>query len=303
MEQPENDTALTNAKPEEPSANRTAKDSLFRDLFRSPGNLLSLFGMFHPEMRDVKGEEIELITLHPVLMNLRYNDLGFCVRNKLIILVEAQSTWSINILIRLLLYLSGTYQKVIDEHKLNVFSSRKLDLPEVEFYVVYTGEKRQVRDKISLREDFFNNKAASLDLEAVVIHGENPENILGQYIIFCHVFNEQCRKYGYTLEAVKETVRICKSRNVLREYLDSRRTEEIYTMLDMLFDRDYIERAARLEGMQEGMQEGMREGVRALVESYQEIGQSFDKTAEKVKTKFNLPPEQAREYMDKYWVQ
>ena len=41
------------------------------------------------------------------------NDLGLLAGGKLLILVEAQATWSINILIRLLLYLVQMYLEAI----------------------------------------------------------------------------------------------------------------------------------------------------------------------------------------------
>ena len=62
-------------------------------------------------------------SLKNVLVNDLYNDLGFRVGSRLIILVEAQSSWSPNILIRALLYVATTYQKYIDERNLDVYSS------------------------------------------------------------------------------------------------------------------------------------------------------------------------------------
>ncbi len=39
--------------------------------------------------------------------------------------------------------------------------------------------------------------------------------------IFCKVFDEQRKLYGMTEQTVKETIRICKDRNILKEYLVS----------------------------------------------------------------------------------
>ena len=38
-----------------------------------------------------------------------YNDLGFSVKDKIFILTEAQTTWSVNIVIRMFMYLAETY--------------------------------------------------------------------------------------------------------------------------------------------------------------------------------------------------
>ena len=56
-----------------------------------------------------------------------------------------------------------------------------------------------------------------VDAEVKVLYQEDEGNIIGQYIIFCKVYNEQRKKYGQTKKAVTETIRICKNRNVLKE--------------------------------------------------------------------------------------
>ena len=64
-------------------------------------------------------------------------------------------------------------------------------------------------------------------------------DIINQYIIFCKVFNEQTRQYGMTQKAVTETIRICKERNVLKEYLLDRE-KEVATIMMSLFDSEQI---------------------------------------------------------------
>ena len=58
--------------------------------------------------------EIEVLKCRTVQNRLTdnlYNDLGFIANNKLMILVEAQSTWTVNILVRVLLYLAQSYHE------------------------------------------------------------------------------------------------------------------------------------------------------------------------------------------------
>ena len=40
-----------------------------------------------------------------------YNDLGFSVGNRLMVLAESQATWTVNIIIRALMYLIQTYHE------------------------------------------------------------------------------------------------------------------------------------------------------------------------------------------------
>ena len=193
-----------------------AKNTVFLDLFSIPEYRLQMFQALHPEMTDVTEDEIKPVTLNPVLLTHQYNDLAFLVRDKLIIFVEAQSTWSINILVRILLYLAGTYQNYITDHNLNVYRSHKVAIPEPEFYVIYTGSRKITKDVISLKEDFWNNPDAKVDLQARVINSESRDDIIGQYIIFCHVLDGQIKIHGRQKAAIEETIRICQNHSILK---------------------------------------------------------------------------------------
>ncbi|MCC8104566.1 MAG: hypothetical protein LIO99_00845 [Clostridiales bacterium] len=57
--------------------------------------------------------------------------------------------------------------------------------------------------------------------------------------LFTKVYNEQVRLYGRTTEAVSETIRICMDRDILKEYLASRK-KEVITMMMNLYDQDRI---------------------------------------------------------------
>ncbi len=48
--------------------------------------------------------------------------------------------------------------------------------------------------------------------------------------------------YGMTKQTVTETIRICKNRNVLKEYLESRE-KEVVTIMMSLFDEEQIMRS------------------------------------------------------------
>ena len=67
-----------------------------------------------------------------------------------------------------------------------------------------------------------------------MLYGDKEDDILGQYVTFSKVYNEQRKKYGRTREAIKETINICKNRNVLKEYLESREVEVVTMMKNRL---------------------------------------------------------------------
>ncbi|MDE7417964.1 MAG: hypothetical protein K2N44_16955 [Lachnospiraceae bacterium] len=56
------------------------------------------------------------------------------------------------------------------------------------------------------------------------------------------VYNEQRKVYGNTKQAIEEMIRICKNRNVLKEYLESKEQEVINIMMT-LFDDNQILKA------------------------------------------------------------
>ena len=114
-------------KPEQ-VAKYTAKDSVFTSLFREPKYLLQLYQALHPEDHEATEDSIKNVTITNVLLDQYYNDVGFQIGEKIVILVEQQSSWSINIVVRCLLYLAQTYQEYFESTKQNVYGSKKLEL-------------------------------------------------------------------------------------------------------------------------------------------------------------------------------
>ncbi len=78
-----------------------------------------------------------------------------------------------------------------------------------------------------------------IEVKAKVIYESDTDDIINQYIIFCKVFNEQTKQHGMTKKAVTETIRICRDRNVLCEYL-AEREREVVTIMMSLFDEEQI---------------------------------------------------------------
>ena len=105
--------------------------------------------------------------------------------------------------------------------------------------MIFTGNRGRKPDRISLSKEFFRGMDIDIEIKAKVIYESNTDDIINQYIIFCKVFNEQTKRHGMTREAVTETIRICKDRNVLREYLLDKEKEVVSIMIS-LFDEEQI---------------------------------------------------------------
>ena len=226
----------------ESTPKRKIKDSVFTDLFQNKKYLLQLYKALHPEDTDVIEDALADITIKHVLIDGDYNDLGFSVDNRLMVLVESQSTWTYNIIIRALMYLVQTCHDYFKRTNQNLYGSKKINMPEPELYVIFTGDRKNIPDKISLSEEFFAGEKVSIDAEVKVLYQENENDIIGQYIIFTKIYNAQRKLYGATKKAILETIRICKDRNVLKEYLESREKEVVDIMMT-LFDDEQILKA------------------------------------------------------------
>ena len=220
-------------------AKRTAKNSVFLDLFQNKSYLLKLYKTLHPEDTTATEDSLTDVTITNVLTDNLYNDLGFIANNKLMILVEAQSTWTVNILVRVLLYLAQSYHEYFQRTCQDYYKSRKVKIPKPELYVIFTGNKGRKPDKMFLSKEFFEGVDIDIEVKVKVLYESDTDDIINQYIIFCKVFNEQTKEHGMTRKAVTETIRICKDRNVLREYLLDRE-KEVVTIMMSLFDEEQI---------------------------------------------------------------
>ncbi len=249
-------------------AKHKIKDSVFTNLFKEKKYLFQLYKALHPEDTNAAEEQLTYVTIENILINGLYNDLGFMVGNRLIILTEAQSTWSVNIIIRVLLYLAQTYHDYLAQTKQPLYTSKQVQIPEPELYVIYTGERQERPAEILLSKEFFDGKECAVDVKVKMIYDgtvseETGEgDIINQYVIFTKVCNEQVKLYDRTKKAILETIRICKDRNVLKEYLESREKEVVDIMM-VLYDQ---EEAIQMYGESERYDEKVETAARMIAD-------------------------------------
>lgn len=244
MAEQKNDTETVEEK-EEQVVKHTVKDSVFTSLFKEKRYLIQLYRALHPEDTKTTEDDLKDVTVSNVLVDDIYNDLGFTVGTTLLLMIEVQSTWTVNIIFRALMYLVQTYREYFRKTKQNLYKSRKLKMPKPEIYVIYVGDRKTKPKEISLSEEFFEGKDICIDVRVKMIYDGKNGDIINQYVVFTRVCNEQVAIHGRTREAVQEAIRICKERNVLKEYLSSRE-KEVVDMLMELYDeqeviRSYVE--------------------------------------------------------------
>ena len=308
----------------------TVKDSVFAGVFGDVEAALEIYRRFHPEDTTVTAADCESFELKTVLVESIYNDFGILVRDRLILLLEAQSTFTKNITLRMLLYLAETYDKYVKKHRLNLYSTADVKIPCPELYMVYVGPPRDVPDTIRLsalyqETDVELAEHGGVDLVIKVIRKSGRGDLLDQYIRFCEIVDEKRKQYGNNIEAVKAIIRQCLKESVLTEYLTSRR-EEAQTMMMSLFDQetimanhDYeVEQRGEQRGIEQGMKQGIEQGIkqgikqgvmqgveqgiRAMVEAMQSLSQTRDVVVQMVAEKFDLQAQTAAEKVAQYWA-
>lgn len=230
---------MENGQEESQKPKRTAKDTIFTSLFRDKEYLLQLYQALHPEDKKTKQEDLTIVTLENIMAGGIYNDLGFQLKEKLIFLIEAQSTWTMNILVRVLMYIAKSYQDYIYRTAQDIYGSKKVTLPKPEIYVIYTGSRKKRPESISFAEEFFSGQECCLDVKINMIYDGKKGDIINQYVTFTKIFDEQVKKYGLVEEAVRETIRICRDRNVLKKYLEGRESEVVDIMFT-LFSQEEV---------------------------------------------------------------
>ena len=278
----------------EDKVNRNMKDSIFCDLFGRKEYLLQLYRALHPEDTESGADDLTIVTQSRVIIREMYNDLGFVVGNRLIVLAEAQSSWSENIVVRFLMYLGETYHRYIEKNDLDIYSTKNVALPKPELYVIYTGNRKRRPEKISLKKRFFHTNDCCVEVEAKVIYESAQGDILNQFIVFSRLFDEQRQIYPNNLrKAVQETIHICKNKNILKQYLEEEEAAAVmYTFADQEKEFNKALRNERRRGEARGEIKG------AIRLYHEEMHLQPKAIIEKIITRFNLPREEAEKYVE-----
>lgn len=246
---------------------RNLKDVVFRDLFHRKEYLLKLYQAIHPEDTTVTEEDLNIVTLETLLTHQLVNDLGFTVKDKLVILIEAQSTWSVNIVVRSLMYLASTYKDYIELTKQDLYGSKVIKLPKPELYVLYTGDKRIEDKELFISKLYFGGDKDTIELKVKVLD-VNKKDIINEYCTFVTVCRQQIRVYGANSKAIKEAIKICIDKDILKGYLEQQKGK-VESVMSKLFDNEEYLRAVFTD--REDLERQLREKDEAIKEKDEAI--------------------------------
>ena len=288
-------SCVSNDSRKDPVAKYTAKDSVFTNLFSDPKYLLQLYKALHPADLDATEENISNVTIQNILLDQSYNDLGFQVGTRLVVLVEAQSSWTVNIVLRSLMYLTQTWQKYIQNTGQNVYGSKKVELPRPELYVIYTGNRKIRPKSLRLSKEFWGGDECAVEVKVKMIYDGEKGDIISQYVSFTRIYNEQIKLHGRTREAVLETIRICRDRNILKDYLESREQEVVNIMMT-LFDEEYILKTYIEQEKRDAAEEAERKAKEAAKETARKLYQKGTSVAD-IADAMSLTEEEIKQWL------
>ena len=245
--------------------NRNYKDTIFRMLFSDRENLLSLYNAINGTSYD-NPEELEIVTLENAIYMGMKNDLAFIIDTNLF-LYEHQSTYTPNMTLRDLFYISAEYQKLVNQKSL--YSSALQKIPAPNFIVFYNGmDKKEDRWENCLSEAYENLFGEpKLELKVVTLNINEGRNY--ELLEQCQTLREYAayvalvRKYAKSMEleaAVEKAVDKCIHDGILEEFLQRNRAEVIAVSI-FEYDKEEEERKLRKAEFEAGEQSGIEKGI------------------------------------------
>ncbi|MCM1161958.1 MAG: hypothetical protein NC412_12120 [Roseburia sp.] len=257
------------SKKEKRRINKNNKDTVFRMVFREPGELLSLYNAVNGTCYE-DPDELEITTLeNAVYMNMK-NDVS-CVLDMRMNLYEHQSTVNPNMPLRNFFYTARLYEKIIVGKDL--YSSRQILLPIPRYITFYNGmEKQPEKRTMKLSDSFAQSGEVNLELKVVQLNinpGYNEElkkncPALCQYMKYV----EKTRVYKEMFpieEAIEMAVDECIKEGILREFLIKNKAEAIQMSI-FEYDEELHKRTLREEGYEDGLKHGMERGMKRGIE-------------------------------------
>ena len=232
------------------------------------------------------------------------NDISFLIDARLS-LYEHQSTYSPNLPLRFLFYLSDLYSGMTRDA--NLYGTRKVQIPPPRFIVFYNWGKGDQPDRRILKlSDLYTVKEEEhkLELEALMLNvntGHNEELLnacrtLGEYA----AYTGRVRRYAKEMpieEAVEQAITECIREGILKDFLEKNRREAIRVSIYEYDEERHIrqereeareegERAGREEGEQIGREKGRLELIRkklAKGKSIPEIAEALEEEEETIR--------------------
>lgn len=265
--------------------NRTYKATIFAMLFEDKEHLLELYNAVSGK-HYTNPEMLEINTLENAIYMAIRNDISFLIDARLS-LYEHQSTYSPNLPLRFLLYISALYSSMTKDA--NLYGTKTIELPPPRFVIFYNGKDEQPDRQILKLSDLYTiNEECSLELEAVMLNvnsGHNKELMEMSHTLWEYAeYTARVREYTETMEleeAVERAIEECIQEGILKEFLEKNRAEA-KNMSIFEYDQERHIKQEREEAWEEGRKAGKRDMLWKLAEKKLRKGKTITEIAEEL---------------------
>lgn len=255
---------MTDDKTKEVS-NRELKSDVFTALFSEPENAAKLYSALSGV--ETAPEDIEIKTLEGVLFLARKNDLGFTVKDRMLVISEHQSTVNQNMPLRSVLYYGRTMEKLLQNQDL--YREKRITIPTPEFYLFYNGTRPVPDEEILKLSDAYIAKTdvPMLELQVRMININLPvgHRILQECMPLYEYswFIERVRTYGKDGmnrdAAIALSIKDCLREGIFVEFV-KKYGSEVENMLFTQFNMDDALAVRYAEGLEDGIEQGIEQG-------------------------------------------
>ena len=224
------------------------------------------------------------------------NDVSWEINDKLIVLVEHQSTVNENMPFLCLEYVTRIYEGLVPVKQR--YAEKVFNIPNPDFYVVYVGKKDlPLEQELRLSDAFYEKDNSKLELVVKVKNCTDPKflpisrtcDILKQYCRFIEIVEQNYNRL-FPRKSFKKAIEIAMEEDILKDYLD-RKSREVINMLCAKYDYKMDIAVKQEEAFKDGQQQKAKEDAKA----YYSNGVPLEIIAKSQ----NITLEQAKEFIFK----
>jgi len=256
-------------------------EPIFAMLYQDKKELLDLYNAISGKHYE-DPELLEINTLENAIYMTMRNDLSFLIDFRLS-LYEHQSTYSPNLPLRDLFYISDLYSGMVKDE--NLYGIKLVQIPAPQFVIFYNGMK-EMPDRTVLRlSDAYSVKEENpaLELTAVMLninrgHNEKLKGLCKSLKDYSE-YTARVREYADTMpisEAVEQAICECIQEGILAEFLKQNRAEAKQVSI-YEYDEEKHMRQERETFWEDGWAAGREEGIREGEERGREEGREAGK--------------------------
>lgn len=281
------------------NTNRLYKDRLFKRVFETKEDLLSLYNAVNNTDYD-NPDDVEINTVEDFIYMGMKNDVSFLIYDVLN-LYEHQSTDNPNMALRGFMYMAELYKGLFKEHK-DLYSSKRIPLPTPQFIVFYNGGDNDPDESLIKMSDAYAGEiSGSPALECIarvlnINYGHNKQLMdkckkLHEYSILVQKIKLYLNQGMTRKDAIAKAVDEAIKEGILAELLEKHRLEVTDMLLTEYDELEHISNEKSIsfaEGKAEGREEGELRHLVTQVSRKVAKGKSVEKIADEVEESINV---------------